>query len=216
MSTFPFVQVLERLGPALADLPVPLIDQMGRSNPFQVLIATILSLRTRDETTARVTPGLFAVLTDPAAGSACTVEQVAALIYPVGFYRTKAQSIIEICAILMRDYAGQVPATMEALLALPGVGRKTANLVLSVGYGIPAICVDIHVHRICNRWGFVQTKTPEQTEAALRATVPPIHWNAINQRLVTLGQHICAPTSPKCSVCPVAADCPRIGVTRHR
>jgi endonuclease-3 len=216
MSAFPFVAVLERLGPALAAMPVPLIDQMGRANPFQVLIATILSLRTRDETTAKVTPGLFAELTDAAAAATLGAPRIAELIYPVGFYRTKAQSIVEICAILVEQYGGTVPADMDALLALPGVGRKTANLVLSVGYGIPAICVDIHVHRICNRWGYVTTRTPEQTEAALRATVPPEHWNAINQRLVTLGQHVCAPTSPRCSACPIAAECPRIGVTRHR
>lgn len=215
MSTVPFVETLQRLKPALAAFPVPLIDQMGRSNPFQVLIATILSLRTRDETTASVTPRLFAVLTSPAAAADCTEAQVAALIYPVGFYRTKARTILDICAILVEQYGGAVPQTMEQLLALPGVGRKTANLVLSVGYGIPAICVDIHVHRICNRWGTVQTTTPEQTELALRAMVPQEHWNDINQRLVTLGQHICAPTSPRCSLCPVT-ECPRIGVTRHR
>jgi endonuclease-3 len=216
MSTFPFVAVLDLLAPALAEYPVPLIDQMGRSNPFQVLIATILSLRTRDETTAHVTPGLFAVLQNAAVGATLDPEAVATLIYPVGFYRTKAKSIVEICKILTAQYNGNVPNTLEELLALPGVGRKTANLVLSVGYGIPAICVDIHVHRICNRWQFVDTETPEQTEFALRQTVPSDAWIAINQRLVTLGQHICKPVSPLCTTCPIQHLCPRHGVGRHR
>lgn len=189
---------------------------MGRSNPFQVLIATILSLRTRDETTAQVTPGLFAVLDSPATGATLNPDDVAALIYPVGFYRTKAKSIVEICRILTTEYNGIVPNTRDALLALPGVGLKTANLVLSVGYGIPAICVDIHVHRICNRWQFVTTTTPEQTEAELRQRVPMDAWININQRLVTLGQHICKPTSPLCSSCPIRHLCPQHGVGRHR
>ena len=216
MSDFPFVAVLDLLAPALADFPVPLIDQMGRSNPFQVLIATILSLRTRDETTAQVTPGLFAVLQNAAVGATLDPDTVAALIYPVGFFRTKAKSIVEICKIITTQYNGHVPNTLDALLALPGVGRKTANLVLSVGYGIPAICVDIHVHRICNRWQFVDTETPEQTEVVLREQVPEDFWIAINQRLVTLGQHICKPVSPLCSACPIRHLCPQHGVGRHR
>ena len=216
MSSFPFVNVLDMLQPALAAYPVPLIDQMGRSNPFQVLIATILSLRTRDETTAQVTPGLFAVLDSPATGANLDPAVIAGLIYPVGFYRTKAQSIVEICKILTTQYDGIVPNTLDALLALPGVGRKTANLVLSVGYGIPAICVDIHVHRICNRWQFVATTSPEQTEAELRLRVPSDAWISINQRLVTLGQHICKPISPHCSTCPIHHLCPQHGVERHR
>jgi len=216
MSAFPFVAVLDMLEPALADYPVPLIDQMGRSNPFQVLIATILSLRTRDDTTAQVTPRLFAVLENPAVGATLDPATIATLIYPVGFYRTKAQSIVDICTILTERYNGVVPHTLEELLALPGVGRKTANLVLSVGYGIPAICVDIHVHRICNRWQYVDTQTPEQTELVLRERVPTDSWIAINQRLVTLGQHICKPISPLCTQCPLLHLCPQHGVGRHR
>lgn len=141
---------------------------------------------------------------------------IAELIYPVGFYRTKARSIRQVCALLIERHGGQVPADLDALLALPGVGRKTANLVLTMGFGLPGICVDTHVHRICNRWGYVKTKDPDATELALRAQLPQEYWIAINGLLVTLGQNICHPTSPRCSACPVAALCRRVGVTRSR
>lgn len=196
----------------------PLIDQMGAegTTPFQILVATILSLRTKDTLTAVVTPRLFAVASTPAAMLDLGEERLAELIYPVGFYRAKARSIVQICRILLDQHAGQVPADLDQLLALPGVGRKTANLVLTAGFGLPGICVDIHVHRICNRWGYVQTRDPDATEMALRARLPARHWLTINGLLVTLGQNICHPTSPKCSQCPVAALCARVGVTRSR
>lgn len=196
----------------------PLIEAMGDRNqtPFHILIATILSLRTKDTLTAVVAPRLFAVADTPASMLALREERIAELIYPVGFYRTKARSIRQICAILLEQYGGQVPANLDELLALPGVGRKTANLVLTAGFGLAGICVDVHVHRICNRWGYVQTKDPEKTELALRAKLPPEYWIPINGLLVTLGQNICHPTSPRCSVCPVAAYCARIGVVRSR
>jgi endonuclease-3 len=143
-------------------------------------------------------------------------ERIAELIYPVGFYRNKARSIVQICTILIEQYAGAVPSDLDALLALPGVGRKTANLVLTAGFGLPGICVDVHVHRICNRWGYVNTRDPDKTELALRAQLPPEYWISINSLLVTLGQNICTPTSPRCSACPIAAYCLRIGVTRSR
>jgi endonuclease-3 len=196
----------------------PLIDQMGdeRQTPFRILIATILSLRTKDTLTALVAPRLFAAADTPATTLALGEERLAELIYPVGFYRTKARSIIAICQILIERYASAVPADLDALLALPGVGRKTANLVLTMGFGLPGICVDIHVHRICNRWGYVATRDPDATELALRAVLPQRHWIAINGLLVTLGQNICHPTSPRCSACPVAEYCARVGVTRSR
>jgi endonuclease-3 len=142
--------------------------------------------------------------------------QLATLIYPVGFYRNKARDILRICKILCDQHAGAVPRTRTELLALPGVGLKTANLVLAIGHGIPAICVDVHVHRICNRWGFLTTTTPEATEAALTTCVPVAYWIYINELLVTLGQQICTPTSPRCTQCPIADVCARCGVTRHR
>jgi endonuclease-3 len=198
--------------------PQPLIDGMGANSttPFRVLIATILSLRTKDTLTAVVAPRLFAAADTPATMLALPEERIAELIYPVGFYRTKARSIRQVCALLLSAHGGDVPNDLDALLALPGVGRKTANLVLTMGFGSAGICVDTHVHRICNRWGYVQTKAPDETELALRARLPAKHWIAINGLLVTLGQNICHPTSPKCSECPVASYCARMGVTRSR
>lgn len=210
--------VMAILHETMPQFPQPLIDGMNANSqtPFHVLIATILSLRTKDTLTAVIAPRLFAAADTPAAMLQLSEEQIAELIYPVGFYRNKARSIRDICTILLQQYNGVVPNDLDTLLQLPGVGRKTANLVLTMGYGLRGICVDTHVHRITNRWGYVQTKTPEETELALRDKLPARHWIAINGLLVTLGQHICHPTSPKCSVCPVAAYCARIGVTRSR
>ncbi len=196
----------------------PLVEEMGVAgqSPYRILIATILSLRTRDTLTAVVAPRLFAMADTPAAMVTLSLEQIAALIRPVGFYRTKARTIHRISALLLEQYDGTVPSNLDALLALPGVGRKTANLVLTAGFGLPGICVDTHVHRICNRWGYVQTKNPDATELALREQLPEQYWIPINGLLVTLGQNICHPTSPRCSQCPVAAYCARVGVTRAR
>ena len=210
----PAIAILRAAMPAF---PQPLIDGMAADrSPFRVLIATILSLRTKDTLTAVVAPRLSALADTPAAMLTLSEEQLAATIYPVGFYRTKARSIRETCALLIERYGGNVPSDLDALLALPGVGRKTANLVLTAGYGLPGICVDTHVHRITNRWGYVKTRSPDETEMALRAKLPAEHWMEINGLLVTLGQNICHPTSPKCSVCPVAAYCERVGVERSR
>lgn len=217
-ASFPIDAVMAQLHATMPGYAQPLIDQMGDSGatPFRILIATILSLRTKDTLTAVVAPRLFAVAATPAAMEALGEARIAELIYPVGFYRNKARSIGQICRILLDTYAGEVPADLEQLLALPGVGRKTANLVLTAGFGLPGICVDIHVHRICNRWGYVQTRDPDATERVLRQQLPPEHWIPINMLLVTLGQNICHPTSPRCSQCPVAAACGRVGVTRSR
>jgi endonuclease-3 len=215
---FPIDAVIETLRETMPRYPQPLIEGMGtdEQTPFRILIATILSLRTKDTLTAVIAPRLFAVADTPKAMLALDEEQIAQLIYPVGFYRNKARAIRQICAALLEQYNGQVPADLDALLALPGVGRKTANLVLTAGFGLPGICVDTHVHRISNRWGYVQTKTPEHTEFALREKLPQQYWLEINGLLVTLGQNICHPTSPRCSICPVAAYCARVGVVRSR
>ncbi|GAB4110768.1 MAG: endonuclease III [Roseiflexaceae bacterium] len=196
----------------------PLIDGMAEEdrNPFRVLIATILSLRTKDTLTAVVAPRLFAAADSPAAMIELGEQRIAELIYPVGFYNTKARSIIEVCRRLVDHYHGQVPDDLDSLLALPGVGRKTANLTLTIGFGLPGICVDTHVHRICNIWGYVRTKTPDDTEFALREKLPAEYWIPINGLLVTLGQNICHPTSPRCSQCPLLGICPQNGVTRRR
>jgi len=198
--------------------PPPLIDGSNESSqtPFRILIATILSLRTKDTLTAVVAPRLFALADTPASMLALGPERLAETIYPVGFYRTKAQNIIQICQILLEKYNGEVPSDLDQLLELPGVGRKTANLVVTMGFGLPGICVDVHVHRISNRWGYVNTKNPDATELALRAKLPQKYWLEYNTLLVTLGQNICHPTSPRCSVCPVSSFCERNGVLRSR
>lgn len=196
----------------------PLVDGMAeqQQTPFRVLVATLLSLRTKDTLTAKVAPRLFATADTPGAMLELSEDRLAGLIYPVGFYRSKARSLLQVSRLLVERYEGQVPSTLEDLLTLPGVGRKTANLVRTRGFGLPGICVDTHVHRICNRWGYVQTRTPDQTEFALREKLPPEYWIPINGLLVTLGQNICHPTSPRCSTCPVAQWCERVGVTRSR
>jgi len=145
-----------------------------------------------------------------------TATQIERAVYPVGFYRTKARVILGLCRDLLARFAGRVPADIDTLLTLKGVGRKTANLVVTMGYGQPGICVDTHVHRISNRWGYVRTSTPEQTEMALRARLPRRFWIGYNDLLVSFGQNVCGPLSPRCSVCPVCTLCPRIGVTRSR
>jgi len=218
ITAFPIDAVIVTLRHAMPQFPQPLIEGMGDDDqtPFRILISTILSLRTKDTLTAIVAPRLFAVADTPQAMLALDEEQLAQLIYPVGFYRNKAKAILQVCAILLGQFGGHVPNDLDTLLRLPGVGRKTANLVLTAGFGLPGICVDTHVHRITNRWGYVHTKTPEQTEFALRAKLPPEYWIEVNGLLVTLGQNICHPTSPRCSVCPAAAWCARVGVTRNR
>jgi len=189
--------------------------RVGR-DPFRVLISCVLSLRTKDATTAAASQRLFALADHPEAMLGLSERQIARTIFPVGFYNTKARNIRAICRRLLDDHGGRVPDTMDELLALPGVGRKTANLVLTMGYGKPGICVDTHVHRISNHWGWVESKTPEPTETALRGFLPRRYWIEFNNWLVTFGQNCCLPVSPHCSICPVESDCPKVGVTRHR
>jgi endonuclease III len=185
-------------------------------DPFRVLIACILSLRTQDTTTGPAAERLFGLADSPATMLRLTPTEIERAIYPVGFYRTKAGVILGLCRDLLERFEGRVPANIDALLTLKGVGRKTANLVVTMGYGLPGICVDTHVHRISNRWGYVKTRTPEQTELALRARLPSRFWIGYNDLLVSFGQNICGPLSPRCSTCPVATLCPRVGVTRSR
>lgn len=187
-----------------------------RRDPFRVLMACLLSLRTKDETTFPASERLFALADTPAAMLRVPRPRIERAIFPVGFYRTKAKVIHEISRDLLARFEGQVPATIDELLTLSGVGRKTANLVVTVGFGKPGICVDTHVHRISNRWGFVRTRTPEDTETALRRRLPRRYWIGYNDLLVAFGQNVCQPVSPHCSVCPLLAGCPRIGVRHSR
>jgi len=185
-------------------------------DPFRVLIGCLLSLRTRDETTGPASARLFALADTPTALAALPTRRVERAIFPVGFYRTKARTLRAVCEQLLARFDGRVPDDLDALLTLPGVGRKTANLVVTFAFGLPGICVDTHVHRITNRLGFVATDSPEETEMALRATLPRRHWIGLNDLLVAFGQNVCQPLSPHCSRCPVRTPCRRIGVRRAR
>ena len=195
---------------------VAVVADQASDRPFETLVSTILSLRTKDAVTEQASRRLLFHAPTPEALAALPLRTIEKLIYPVGFYRTKARNLKATCRILLRDHGGKVPRTIEALLALPGVGRKTANLVVTVGFGDYGICVDTHVHRISNRWGYVRTQTPEKTEFALRAKLPRKRWKTYNDLLVTFGQNLCLPVSPWCTRCPVAGFCERRGVLRHR
>ncbi len=211
------VKVLEILADYTASWNRPYVERVGeKRDPFQLLIACILSLRTKDEVTARAARNLFSQASTPASLLTLDEKKIAQLIYPVGFYRKKARTIRDISLILLKKYNSRVPDNWEGLLSFPGVGRKTAALVLSQGYGKPAICVDTHVHRITNRWGLVKTKNPEETEKALMEIVPADYWQKINPLLVIFGQRTCKPISPFCSACPLRKDCQKVGVTIHR
>jgi endonuclease-3 len=185
-------------------------------DPFRILIGCVISLRTKDEVSFPATERLFERARAPRQMLRLQPSTIAKLIYPAGFYRRKAEQIREISRALLREHAGRVPNEIEALLQLPGVGRKTANLVITLGFGKPGICVDTHVHRITNRLGWVRTTSPDRTEQALRGLLPHRHWIPINETLVRHGQQVCKPISPVCSACPVQPDCPRTGVTRSR
>jgi endonuclease-3 len=185
-------------------------------DPFRVLIACLLSLRTQDTTTGPAADRLFALADTPRTMLRLTPRQIERAIYPVGFYRTKARAIRAICRDLLARFDGRVPDEIDDLLTFPGVGRKTANLVVTMGYGKLGICVDTHVHRISNRLGYVRTRTPEETEQALRRRLPRRYWIGYNDLLVSFGQNICTPISPRCSRCPVRGLCRRVGVTSSR
>lgn len=185
-------------------------------DPFRILIACVLSLRTKDRTTTEASRRLFALASTPSSMLRLSRRRIETAIYPVGFYRTKAKQIRKICQRLLTEYEGKVPDSIEELLTLQGVGRKTANLVVTVGFGKPGICVDVHVHRISNRWGYVKTKTPEHTEQALRRKLPHRYWITFNDLLVPFGQNVCQPVSPHCSRCKLAGYCDRVGVVRSR
>jgi len=197
---------------------LPIVSQLAeeRRNPFEILISTLLSLRTKDEVTAVATEKLFALASTPEEMLRLSEEEIREAIYPVGFYRNKAATILEVCRELIARFRSRVPGTLEELLTLKGVGRKTANLVVSLGFNGAGLCVDTHVHRISNRLGYVRTKTPEETEFALREKLPAKYWSRYNTLLVAFGRNTCRPVSPLCSACPVATYCDRVGVKKSR
>ncbi len=197
---------------------LPSVSAVARedSDPFRVLVATMISLRTKDEVTGRASKALLSLAPSASALAALPVDRIARVIYPAGFYRTKAKNLRAVARLLLERHGGKVPSEMDELLALPGVGRKTANLVRNLGFGLPGICVDTHVHRISNRMGWVTTRTPEHTETALMDVLPPRYWIGVNELLVRYGQAVCTPLSPWCSSCPAARFCARVGVGKSR
>ncbi len=194
----------------------PAVSKVSRRDPFKVLVSCLLSLRTKDSTTEEASKRLFSVASTPQEILDLPLEKIEKLIYPVGFYRNKARVLKEISRDIMERFGGRVPDSMEGLLSLKGVGRKTANLVLIKGFGKEGICVDTHVHRISNRWGLIRTRTPEETEAELRRVLPKRYWMEFNDLLVPFGQNLCKPISPLCSSCKIERYCDRVGVLRSR
>jgi endonuclease-3 len=197
---------------------VPIVGVVAEesNDPFHVLISCILSLRTQDKTTEGASRRLFALAETPEAMLKLSTHRIEKAIYPVGFYRTKARNIKSICQTLIRQYHSRVPDEIDELLKLKGVGRKTANLVVTLGYHKPGICVDTHVHRISNRLGYIKTRTPEETEMVLRKKLPGKYWMIWNDLLVTYGQNLCKPISPFCTQCRLTPYCSRVGVTQSR
>jgi endonuclease III len=214
----PVAIVMKRLAKAIDGLDEPAVEKIAKDqqeDPFQVLIATMLSAQTRDAVTAAASARLFRAARTPRTMARLTRAQIQKLIYPVSFYRHKAVHVKETCRQIVARFGGRVPSTMEELLTLPGVGRKTANLVLILAHSSQEnICVDTHVHRISNRLGWVQTRTPEETERGLYRAARRRWWPIINLYLVTWGQNVCRPVYPLCPQCVLVDICPKIGVTK--
>ncbi|MEA1912467.1 MAG: endonuclease III [candidate division WOR-3 bacterium] len=209
MDTETIVKVLKILKKEYRKWKDPIVTEIAKStrDPFRILISTVLSARTKDAVTRESSRKLFLRASTPREMANLEPREIEQLIYPVGFYKTKAKKIPKIAEILMEKFDGRVPDRIDQLLELPGVGRKTANLVVTLGFGKPGICVDTHVHRISNRFGYVKTKAPEETEFALKKKLPEEWWIIYNDLLVTLGQNICLPRKPKCGKCVVENFC---------
>ena len=214
---FNIVEGLKKLKKAVRKFRTPSVTVIAKKNdPFAVLVSCIISLRTRDEVTELASARLFTLAKLPAELLELSNAKIEKAIYPAAFYRNKTKSLKELCQVLVKEYSGKVPDKLEELLKLKGVGRKTANLTLILGHNKPGICVDIHVHRISNRWGYVKTKSPDETEMVLREILPKRFWKGYNDLLVSFGQNLCKPVSPYCGSCPIEDQCPKIGVNRFR
>jgi endonuclease-3 len=211
-------RVIAAMSDAVGVAAVPSVSRIAREkrDPFKILVSTVISLRTKDEVTMEASKRLFRMGSTPRGVARLPVRAIERAIYPAGFYRTKARTIKNIARQVSDEHGGRVPDTIDGLLAFKGVGRKTAALVVSLGYGKDAICVDTHVHRISNRIGLVSTNTPAATESDLMGILPRKYWIGYNELLVSFGQQICTPVSPHCSTCPVTRACERVGVERHR
>jgi endonuclease III len=193
-------------------MPVVDLIEVETRDPFKVLVGTILSARTKDETTAAASARLFKVAGTPDELRRVALKKLQRLIFPVGFYQNKARFLKQLPDVLDAEFGGRLPQTVEELVKLPGVGRKTANLVVAVGFNKPAVCVDVHVHRIMNRLAYVKTETPVETEMALRKKLPKKYWTTFNSYFVSFGQHTCFPRNPRCDRCPAYGYCRRVGV----
>jgi exodeoxyribonuclease-3 len=215
---FPIEQVITQLEKEVVDYEVPVVDLIATQtgDPFKVLLATILSARTKDEVTAAASRRLFAKVGNMKELAGMSVSELEKLISPVGFFRNKAKYLAHLPEVIEEKFSGQIPESVTELVKLPGVGRKTANLVVAVAFNRPAICVDTHVHRIMNIWRMVQTSTPLQTEMELRRILPEKYWIRINSLLVAFGQGMCKSRFPHCDRCVLADLCPQIGVTPRR
>lgn len=218
MEDIKIIDVIKILKKELAVGTMPIVSHLAEDqrDPFMILISTLLSLRTKDEVTAVATERLFSLASTPEEMLKVSQAKIAKTIYPVGFYHVKARTIHGVCRDLIKRFNSQVPDDLDELLSIKGVGRKTANLVVSLAYGKEGICVDTHVHRISNRLGYVQTKTPDETEFALRGKLPHKHWIIYNTIMVAFGRKTCKPVSPLCTKCPVSKYCDRIGVNLSR
>ncbi len=209
--------VLRKLKDESLKWPTPVAVEIACSGkPFRVLASCILSLRTRDETMGPAAKRLFLLADTPQELLKVPIEKIEEAIYPVAFYRNKAKSLRAMCEVIEEKFSGSVPSTIKDLLQLKGVGRKTANLTMILGYDKMGICVDAHVHRICNRWGYVETKEADETEIALREKLPRHFWKEINAILVAFGKNVCKPVSPTCSLCPVESYCEKVNLKRSR
>lgn len=211
-------EIIQILRATSSEWREPIVTEIASNNrdPFRVLVSTIISLRTKDDVTREASERLYKLAETPEEMIQLKRGKIEKTIYPAGFYKNKAKTILNVSNDIIKKYGGKVPDDIDELLALKGVGRKTANLVLTHGYGLPGICVDTHVHRISNRIGYVSTKNPKDTEFALREKLPKEYWIEYNGLLVAFGQNICKPISPLCSQCPIHDHCMRVGVTIHR
>lgn len=214
-------EILEGIVPGVREMiedAEPSVTKIARKtrSAFRVLVSTVISARTKDEVTSEASERLFALADNPVEMAGLPEKRIAGAIYPAGFYNNKAKSIKTLSKMLVEEFDSKVPERIDELLQLPGVGRKTANLVVAQGFGKPAICVDTHVHRIVNRLGVIESKNPEESEYALREVLPRRHWIEINDLLVSFGKKICRPISPFCSKCLISEDCVRVGVGKSR
>jgi len=217
MQKFDIHTVVKQLDSAIKEMKIPYLSKPHiKCDPFRTLIACILSLRTKDKATYEASEQLFAQADTPGPMLKLGAGKIAELIYPVGFYNQKSKQIIGICKTLLEKYDGKVPDEIDELLKFKGVGRKTANLVVTEAFNKPGICVDVHVHRISNRLGYIKTETPDETEFALRKKLPKKYWINFNRLLVTYGQNLCYPVSPRCSICKISSICKKVGVKTSR